>query len=115
MKKVFTITLIIFFYFYSAQAQTGIKGIIKSENTKEILPYVNIGIIGKGVGTVSNDNGKFEISISKKHLRDSLKISMIGYISQTYLVKDFIRIIEKDNIVYLQENIEEMTTQKDIL
>ena len=39
-------------------AQT-VEGTIQNEATGEGLAYVNIGVMGKNVGTVSNTQGRF--------------------------------------------------------
>ena len=83
-----------------------VKGIIKSENTQEILPYVNVGIINKGIGTVTNDKGNFYLLVQKRQYNDSIKLSMIGYQSKTFLVKDFVITIKKNNTIYLTEKTE---------
>lgn len=106
-KKTFSILFLLSFS-YAALAQTNVKGIIKSQNLNEVLPYVNIGVINKGVGTVTSENGQFELSILKHYDSDSLKISMIGYTSQTFLVKNFITKIKANNIIYLEERFEQL-------
>lgn len=69
-------------------AQT-IEGVIKDAKTNESLSYVNVGVIGKSVGTVTDNNGHFILTLNNNGV-DSLKISMIGYISKTYLVSAFL-------------------------
>ncbi len=91
---------------YTSRAQVVVKGIIKSENTQEILPYVNVGIINKGIGTVTNDKGNFYLLVQKRQYNDSIKLSMIGYQSKTFLVKDFVITIKKNNTIYLTEKTE---------
>jgi len=53
------------------------------------LSYVNIGIIGKNVGTVSDSSGFFEITLDAKYDSDSLQFSLIGYTKKSYPVGDF--------------------------
>jgi len=89
-------------------AQTAISGIIKSTDSEEALAYANIGILGQGVGTVSNENGLFKLQINEKHYQDSLKISIIGYKSRTFLVQDFVTEIERESIIYLAEKVMEL-------
>ncbi len=90
------------------KGQTSISGTIKTAVSKEALAYVNIGILGAGVGTVSNENGSFRMDIRKKYYQDSLKISMIGFRSKTFLVQDFIQLLEKEKVVYLSEKVLEL-------
>lgn len=88
--------------------QKSVSGTMKANGSKGTLAYVNIGILGKGIGTVSNENGLFKIRINKKNYQDSLKISMIGYKSKTFLVQDFIHQMEKENTIYLTEKVQEL-------
>lgn len=50
------------------------------------VPYVNIGVLNKPIGTVSDDDGNFRLSLQKEHLNDTLKISSLGYKSRIFLI-----------------------------
>lgn len=84
MKHIFT-----YFIFLaaltSATAQT-LKGTLKDARTGEPLPYVNIGVVKKGIGTVSDENGKFNLPVPEGHSADTIRISMIGYAALDYTV-----------------------------
>ncbi len=56
-----------------------IKGVVKNADTKETIPYVNIGIFEKAIGTVSNVDGHFEISIDDEYSGDKLSFSHINF------------------------------------
>ena len=58
-------------------AQIEISGIIYDENSEEPLSYVNIGVVGKNIGTVSNKNGFYQLSIPEKFKDDTSRISMV--------------------------------------
>ncbi|MDJ1482913.1 carboxypeptidase-like regulatory domain-containing protein [Cytophagaceae bacterium YF14B1] len=77
-----------------------ITGRVTSQQTNQPLPYANIGIIGKSLGTVTNAEGNFIFKIPASYSRDSLKISQIGYESVTRAVKD---VQGKKNHITLQE------------
>ena len=47
--------------------------------SRKAIEFVNIGIVGKNIGTVSNTNGVFEISVDKEMDIDTLLFSAIGY------------------------------------
>jgi hypothetical protein len=83
-------TLVCFILFSSGvifgQPQTGT---VFSSKTNAGIGYVNIGIIGRDVGTVSDDSGKFTITINKIYDNDSLRFYMIGYESRSFLVRQF--------------------------
>jgi len=69
-------------------SQTYSGQIIDVESGKPI-PYTNIGIIGKSVGTASDANGFFKIELNSKFDNDTLGISCIGYASKKYQIRNF--------------------------
>lgn len=94
MKKTFrtltvilTFTLFIFIGSVRLYAQN-FSGQIFDNKTKQPIPYVNIGIPNKGLGTVSDDTGNFSIQLDDKYNNDSLKISMIAYKPISLKVQD---------------------------
>ena len=86
MKNIFSITFILILLSNCASAQL-LTGTVKDAETNEALPYVNAGIVSKGIGTVINTDGVFKISLNNND-GDSLKVSMLGYRPQTFLVAD---------------------------
>lgn len=64
-----------------ALGQQDYKGKVIDAESREPLPYVNIGIFGKGIGTVSDENGLFHLPIRQKQLNDSdvVLFSAMGY------------------------------------
>tara|TARA_R110000765_G_scaffold99110_4_gene186071 strand:- start:1582 stop:4206 length:2625 start_codon:yes stop_codon:yes gene_type:complete len=65
----------------SVLSQTIFKGVVLDADTGLSLPYVNIGFIDRGLGTVSEENGAFNFLFDAASLSslDTLKISSIGY------------------------------------
>jgi hypothetical protein len=68
--------------------------LLDSDNNKP-LEYVNIGIVGKNVGTVSGKNGNFEIQLPPQLDTCALRISMIGFKTINYSVAEFRTVIQK--------------------
>lgn len=81
-----------------SMAQVVYKGQITDAATNEPLPYVNVGIVGQNVGTVTDADGKFEIPLAYQFANDSLKVSMIGYDSKSWLVDYLIDHIAQGDI-----------------
>lgn len=81
-------------------AQQKVSGQIFDKSTKQAISYVSVGIVAKSVGTISSELGIFEFFVSEKQKSDSLKISAIGYKSQSYLISDFIK--EPTKTVFLE-------------
>jgi hypothetical protein len=65
------------------------KGIVLSSDSKAPIGYVNVGIVGKNVGTVADGSGKFTIELENIYDQDSLRFSMIGYESKSFLIGHF--------------------------
>ena len=57
-----------------------------SEGTTSGIGYVNIGVIGRNIGTVTDESGRFRLDFAELTDNDSLRFSMIGYESGTYTV-----------------------------
>lgn len=70
-----------------SQGQT-IAGRVLDEESKQPLSYVNIGIPGKNLGTVSNSSGEFKLSVTEKNANDTVKFSIIGYSNYTESTAD---------------------------
>jgi hypothetical protein len=63
-----------------------LKGIVVNAHTKAPIPYANVGILNKNIGTVTNDDGTFQLDVTKLSANDTIRVSYIGY--QTFdLVK----------------------------
>ena len=54
-------------------------GAIVEEGTNRPLAFVNVGIAGKNVGTVSDINGDVNLNIPSTNRLDTLTFSMVGY------------------------------------
>jgi len=99
MKKVLFLVSILFLALTSLCGQNIISGIVLNETRKAPAEYVNIGIVGKNIGTVADENGKFNLLIESQYQNDSLLFSCIGY--EPYSVK--ISDIKQDCIINLKE------------
>lgn len=66
-------------------------GTILDSKTNEMLPYVNIGVMNKNVGTVTGKNGDFELKLNQSHLEDTVRVSMVGYKARQFSVEDLLR------------------------
>jgi hypothetical protein len=87
--KYLSILVFLPFCFY---AQLNLKGIILDETSGQVIPYANIGIVGKPVGTVSNELGEFSFMVNPTLLSDSIKVSCIGYKVAAYLTSELLKI-----------------------
>ena len=67
-----------------------ISGIVFEKNSDLSVEYVNIGVVGKNIGTVSDHNGKYTLQIDPEYQNDTLRFSCIGYHPYSVKVSDFI-------------------------
>ena len=82
-------------------AQSTIHGVV-ADNKKQILPLSNIVLLNKNKGTVTDENGGFDLSNILP--MDSIKISNIAYYSKVVAIKD----LKNNDTIFLTENIREM-------
>src|SRR6476646_7698139 len=78
---------VIMLFCLNASAQT-IKGKV-SDSDLHPLAYVNIGIVGKNIGTVSDEQGNFSFTLPEQCDEDHLRFSMIGFQSREFTVLNF--------------------------
>ncbi|MFS4491566.1 carboxypeptidase-like regulatory domain-containing protein [Maribacter sp. 2308TA10-17] len=101
-----------FFCIHIISAQQDYKGQILDSETKEPIPYVNIGVFGKGIGTVSDEEGRFNLFIDKSKLStsDVIQFSSIGYKTLKkivsglqYVSNEYPKILMQEESVVLDE------------
>ncbi|QIL75546.1 MULTISPECIES: carboxypeptidase-like regulatory domain-containing protein [Hymenobacter] len=73
---------------HGAYAQYPVRGIIRDKETKEPLPFVGIGVKGTTMGTASNENGEFTLSLPSvpqtlifselAHIKDTVRVTQAG-------------------------------------
>lgn len=87
--KIFLILLIVNPYFLKAQETIFVHGITVVENSRnQPIDFVNIGLIGRSIGTVSDERGNFFIQIPINYLDDSLTFSRVGFHSEKHRIRD---------------------------
>ena len=82
------LTYLIFFLLLGniLQAQTLVFGKITDAELNEALPFVNIGIPGAGIGTVSDEQGYYLLEIPPDKVNDSIYFSMVGFGFQSFKI-----------------------------
>jgi hypothetical protein len=91
----------------SAFCQIEIKGKLICKETNASLSFVNIGVLKQNIGTVSNENGFFSLKIPNQFINDSIRFSLLGYISKTFVVNELIN--SNDTVMYLEKNTYELS------
>ena len=113
MKKN-TIFLLCFFvalfYIADVQAQylskgsyTTLKATILDQNTQTPIPFVNVGFIGKGIGSVTDAQGYFELTYltDKMEGSDVIQFSMIGFKTKQIPIRFISSLLSKKNTITL--------------
>ncbi|MBN2275934.1 MAG: carboxypeptidase-like regulatory domain-containing protein [Bacteroidales bacterium] len=67
-----------------------IRGRVLDIHNKKPVPFANICLVGRSIGTVANLQGIFLLKINAHHLNDSLGISCMGYQQLILPVIDFV-------------------------
>jgi len=70
--------LLLIFVGHGAYAQI-ISGRVLDKQTNAPLPYVHIGVMNRNVGTISRENGQFELDVSNVPTSEKITFSMVGY------------------------------------
>tara|TARA_X000000950_G_scaffold60080_2_gene72959 strand:+ start:3343 stop:4164 length:822 start_codon:yes stop_codon:yes gene_type:complete len=92
------------FFSYTINAQF-IAGKILEANSKIPLPYVNIGVLNQGIGTVSDQNGEFYLELNPATINDTLRFSMVGFTRKDFIVKDYLTQEKTEQIILLEESV----------
>lgn len=110
MKAKFLLLVFLSFTYGCLYAQS-YEGIVKDAKTNEALSFVNVGIVGKSIGTVTDDNGHFSLMINGYN-NDTLKISMVGYVPYKISVGDFIKNQPGDKVYFLNPSNQQLAEVK---
>ena len=97
-----SVFLVLLWCSFALQAQTELVGCVLDTQSKVPLVYVNIGVVGKEVGTVSDAEGFFTLMLEESlDEQDSLRFSMLGYESKSFLLDQFLE--DRPFEIYLEE------------
>lgn len=110
--------MILFFLLYcNTLFGQNISGIVINSKSKVPVEYVNVGIVMKNIGTVSDFNGKYSLSIDSQFDNDTLLFSSIGYLPFAIKIADLNKggssnILLKEKVYELREVIVKPRTFK---
>jgi hypothetical protein len=77
MKNIFLIAFLVSLFFENIYAQYTVSGFVRDAETRDELPAANIQIIGTLRGTITNQDGRFNLELDR--LPVTLHITYIGY------------------------------------
>jgi len=70
--------------------QIVISGVVKNQSTNEVLPYVNIGVLGSSIGTVSAPDGSFQLFFTPDSSIQEIQFSHIGFEDKKLIIKELL-------------------------
>ncbi len=87
--------LLVFVICFTSIAQTTLSGVVVDSDSQTALPFVNIGIKQKNIGTNSLTDGTFSINIPTLNENDTLTFSMVGYLELNLPIKNIVATSQK--------------------
>src|ERR1700726_1721646 len=103
IKKIIPFPLLLIILFASAQDNVALRGYVYDKDNNQPLSLAAIQVKNSQLGALTEDNGFFELPLPKVNLKDSIKISFIGYLPKTILVAGY---KQGDTLkIYLQTSI----------
>lgn len=103
MKKLF-ITTLFFLSISITYAQDTLSGVLLDAQTLKPLSYGSIGIVNHHLGTISNENGRFNLILPEGNVYDSVAFSYVGF--ATYSVP-ILKILNTDTVL-LSPNVQNL-------
>ena len=90
MKSYSSYLLLICFNIQFGICQVDLVGQVIDVDTKEPLPYVNIGLVNQNIGTVTDEAGYFVLEVPRNGFSDAtLRFSMIGFEPQDFRLQEY--------------------------
>ena len=86
--KLFLLSVLLLFAAAAAAVAQPISGTITNARTHEALPYVNIGVVGKALGTVSSEQGAYQLPFRAELAADTVRVSSLGFASRNVLLRE---------------------------
>ncbi len=86
------------------QYEMVIDAYVFNQDTKKTVSHANVGFIDKGVGTVSDENGKFYLRYDEDEISDDdiIQFSGVGYEPIKFTHKQLFKILNTNNKIFLK-------------
>jgi len=98
IKKTCLYLVPFFFFMANAQKEMDLKGVLVDQN-EVTIPFASVSLLKKLIGTSSNEDGGFLLTITENDLEDYLLINCIGYNSLKIKISDFLKIPDKKIVI----------------
>ena len=77
--RAFFVLLLVSVHFITTAAAQSISGSITNAKTHEALPFVNVGVVGKALGTVADERGVYQLTFQEALANETVRVSSVGY------------------------------------
>lgn len=112
MNKILVLILLLLYGYNQVFSQDiiTIDAFVLDKLTNEPIPYVNIGFVGKSIGTASNEKGRFKMQYQEDYIKDFdvLQFSSLGYKTLKIKASELFSKLSNTNKLYLQPNIQSL-------
>lgn len=78
-RKSLTISIFLLLLLARLGHAQAVSGQIMDARSRAGVPFVNIGVLGKAVGTVATEQGAYRLAVGNASPADTVRISSIGY------------------------------------
>ncbi|GAA4279245.1 carboxypeptidase-like regulatory domain-containing protein [Aquimarina mytili] len=89
--------------FSYGQYEVLIDAFVLNQDTNQPISYANVGFVDKGIGTITNKNGRFYLRYDEDRIEenDIIQFSGIGYQSMRFTYKQLFQILHSSNKIFL--------------
>ncbi|NQX76221.1 hypothetical protein [Gilvibacter sp.] len=104
MKKIITLLLVFMSFPLFAQMNViYVDAYVLDGKTQQPVEFVNINIVDRNYGTVTQADGSFKLEIVEEQISsaDQIEISAIGYAPKVMSMERFYNLMEANNILFL--------------
>lgn len=110
-RLLFLIIFALLFLFLQQSDAQSLRGRVTDKDTNEPLEFVNVGILHRGTGSVTDQDGVFSFRVDSVLDTDTLRVSMLGYTTVNMTVSEFrSRLRGEMGGVALSKSFQEMRT-----
>lgn len=109
MKKIITLILLVSF---TSHVHAQLKGLVQGvrADEKEVLYGAKVRLLGAGIGSLTSEEGTFELVLPKQ-LPDTLVISAMGFTNDTLVVTKSDRFISLNIVLYSDQLLPEVLVE----
>ncbi len=85
-----------------------VEGVVVDSKTRQPIPYAAVGIVNENVGTVSDENGRFRLTVPSQFIYDSLTFSEVVHVQKKLSISKLLN--SEKIVVSLEEAVMELRT-----